>query len=159
MDLHLHPRMKSGFRPGCKCKPRQKCHSSCIVFDTNFWIPYKMIGNFLKSRTSIGYFSNLSSSFVMVNFMKSQTSTACFSHSSRSFVSSNFPWVSNLNRLFLKLVWFNYKYLILEKSSRSKVFFFFFRLLYIYNPPCTSLTHAGSLRFLAYNLIRVWYLC
>jgi hypothetical protein len=72
LDLHLHLGLKSGLRPGCRCRPMQNRHSSCIVFNT-------MIGNFLKSC----YFSNSSGSFVMVNFLKSQTSTSYFSNSIR----------------------------------------------------------------------------
>ena len=53
--------------------------------------------------------------------LKSQTSTSCFSNLHGSFVISNISEASNLNRLFLKLIWFGYNYLILDKSSKSNV--------------------------------------
>ena len=52
----------------------------------------------------------------MVNFLKSQTLTAYFSNTSSSYVTSNFHEDPNLNRLFLKLIWFMQIYLSFAKK-------------------------------------------
>ena len=115
----MHLGMKSGLRTRCKCKPRQNCHSSCLVFNDNIWISSKMNGNYLESWTSTGYFSKSSGSFVMVSFLKSQTLTAYFSNPSHSFVPSNFHEVPNLNRLFLKHIQFIYNYYYSYVSTKT----------------------------------------
>jgi hypothetical protein len=71
--------MKSGFYPWCRCRPRQKWHSTCMVFNIHFSFPLKWSAISWSPPTSTDYFSN----------------------SFKSYVTSNFCKVPNLNRLFL----------------------------------------------------------
>ena len=101
LHLHLHPRTESGF---CRrCRSRQHSRSSCIAFNTIYWISSKMIGNSFCSHELQPVISETHPvDMWWVIFLKSGTSTVYFSNSSGSLIwTSHLPevWNFNLNRL------------------------------------------------------------
>ena len=91
--LDLHPRTKSGLHHKCRCKPKKKCHSSCIAFNTDSWNNVKINNNFFWSHE----LQPISSQTRLVHMWWGE-----------------FLEVWYLNR-------FIYNQLILEKRSRTKV--------------------------------------
>ena len=108
LDLHLHPRMKSGLPPGCRCKPgKTATHPAFYIlvgFGNGRILPLMFI-NYPNKFPEILIFNRLFLNTQPAHpwcgtFMKSSSSTGYFSNSTGSFVTGNFSTPS-LNRWFL----------------------------------------------------------